>query len=813
MGKQESVEEKVISEALNKAGKVNPYAKVANIANKVTGGKVAEVGARAIPKVPNMPTSFLDNNKIKDLEKDELEKQDELENQDGLENQQNNSRYDLKSMFKNRLKSKFSKGKNKTEEENGLSDAINKFKNAERIGTILLSITPILLGVFTTIIVVIIVLSPLFHFKEFKSNTKEKFVNFFTFKGFVTNQELIDEFYNEINSASLNAQDKFMVDIDEELLEATLLYGTYDIEDYFNLLNKYETNNGVLSDEEGINYKKLTKEVYFTSRNMMYLSSSITNEIVKEIVEDENASIQENSVDVKEDTDKEKEEKYILRCKYGTEISERDIETYKTISDSFIDNRVTNGDPELYNDNFVCLSTLYTYDESKYEKFLKYIYIPYKKYDVKIGGATTQYNKSNWEGYSEELYSTYDPKEIGLGYNGYDGLTDKQKKNVDQTVENIKQYLTAQNEYYGSFVKSIPGNVSMPVALGVGENIIITSNFGLRMHPIYGDLRMHTGVDIVCSTKYGPIYAVADGTVVYAGGNPISGYGYYVKIGHDTNFDNVYDYYTLYAHLSTYTVHIGDNVMNGQQIGNMGSTGASTGPHLHFEIRNYDAKSNQENYVDPKPYLEDIYARVNNRQNNSTVTLASNTNSKLSEDEINRLTSELKATVDSAGLKSRESAIAAAKFLSSNLAGLPYFWGGYTSSAIDINWYTSKKVTAETEGRIKTQTKGNYYPYGMDCSGFVSWVLNNAGYKVGYKVSSELGNLGQKVKLNDSRVKVGDLVWTNGHIGIIIGLDSNNMIVAHENGVKTGLTTSTYSRNLQERFTNAVLMDDFYRNI
>ena len=104
----------------------------------------------------------------------------------------------------------------------------------------------------------------------------------------------------------------------------------------------------------------------------------------------------------------------------------------------------------------------------------------------------------------------------------------------------------------------------------------ITSYFGYRWHPIRGAYRFHSGIDI--GNYYGePIYAAADGVVIYAGW--LDGYGYTVIIDHGSGVS------TLYAHCSRLLVRKGDVVVAGQPIAKIGSTGISTGPHLHFEVR------------------------------------------------------------------------------------------------------------------------------------------------------------------------------------------------------------------------------------
>lgn len=121
-------------------------------------------------------------------------------------------------------------------------------------------------------------------------------------------------------------------------------------------------------------------------------------------------------------------------------------------------------------------------------------------------------------------------------------------------------------------------------ASGVGEqksgllapvNGPISSRFGMRRHPILGYTRMHAGLDF--KAGYGtPIYAVTDGTVSFAGRH--GGHGNFVKLNHGGGLG------TGYAHMSRISVSSGQRVRRGQVIGYVGSTGLSTGPHLHYEM-------------------------------------------------------------------------------------------------------------------------------------------------------------------------------------------------------------------------------------
>jgi murein DD-endopeptidase MepM/ murein hydrolase activator NlpD len=115
-----------------------------------------------------------------------------------------------------------------------------------------------------------------------------------------------------------------------------------------------------------------------------------------------------------------------------------------------------------------------------------------------------------------------------------------------------------------------------------------TSNFGIRSDPFNGSARMHAGVDIPGPTGT-PIYATADGIISHAGRQ--GGYGNMIEVNHGKGIA------TRYGHLSRVLVADNTRVTRGQLIGLMGSTGRSTGPHLHYEVR-IDGHA-----VNPLPFL------------------------------------------------------------------------------------------------------------------------------------------------------------------------------------------------------------------
>ncbi len=132
---------------------------------------------------------------------------------------------------------------------------------------------------------------------------------------------------------------------------------------------------------------------------------------------------------------------------------------------------------------------------------------------------------------------------------------------------------------------------ALPTYWPVDNSTTIHSSFGRRLHPIYKYYRSHDGIDIG-NKSYPTIYAAGDGKVVEAGRS--SGYGNYVVISHGNGFKS------LYAHLSSYNVKVGDWVKKSQKIAKMGNTGSSTGTHLHFEIQINDVPTNPTKYLEKR---------------------------------------------------------------------------------------------------------------------------------------------------------------------------------------------------------------------
>ncbi len=126
------------------------------------------------------------------------------------------------------------------------------------------------------------------------------------------------------------------------------------------------------------------------------------------------------------------------------------------------------------------------------------------------------------------------------------------------------------------------------VNFGVVQGKRISSYYGWRIHPITGRRKFHDGLDIAANTG-NPVYVYTDGKVIQAGWN--GGYGLSILVDHGNRLQ------TRYAHLSKIYVKVGQKVKTGERIGAVGSTGNSTGPHLHFEVIKNGQTKNPLNYI------------------------------------------------------------------------------------------------------------------------------------------------------------------------------------------------------------------------
>ena len=190
--------------------------------------------------------------------------------------------------------------------------------------------------------------------------------------------------------------------------------------------------------------------------------------------------------------------------------------------------------------------------------------------------------------------------------------------------------------------------------------------------------------------------------------------------------------------------------------------------------------------------------------------------------------------VRTAGYKTREGVVAAAIYLSSHIdVHIPYFWSGghfhnyygYNDSGenfigVPDKWGCDVKMAFGGTGK---QKDGVAYPFGIDCSGFVTWSIYNGGYYNGNKnqelyISTDskpptaIGGLiveAVPIKSSKGKVKPGDIAFKSGHVGMVVAVNDNYLTIAEEKGYNYGLVVSEVKYT---GFTHIILMDNFYNN-
>lgn len=227
-------------------------------------------------------------------------------------------------------------------------------------------------------------------------------------------------------------------------------------------------------------------------------------------------------------------------------------------------------------------------DDEIYQKVIETGTTYYEYYTITLDGK----EKAAFANYNEaqEVISQLKKKDSNnikkLGVVKKYELALEEFDKVDAVVKKLYEAKPVIQTYKSSYTTTV-NNTSNKIQLGIAilepTNGVITSRFGYRR------TSFHTGLDIANSTGT-PIKAAAAGTVSFAG-TTTSGYGKYIVINHGNGIE------TYYAHCSKLLVSTGQSVAAGQHIAAMGSTGNSTGPHLHFEVRVNGSCQNPQNYV------------------------------------------------------------------------------------------------------------------------------------------------------------------------------------------------------------------------
>jgi len=192
-----------------------------------------------------------------------------------------------------------------------------------------------------------------------------------------------------------------------------------------------------------------------------------------------------------------------------------------------------------------------------------------------MGKQEFNFDKKPGQGGAESSQPAHDMTISEFGQQ-LDGLMKKLDDRADQL--GLMEAMLVQQQ-----AKKVAMPSTRPVTTGW-----YSSNYGYRIDPFTGQKAFHEGVDFMADSGTA-IHAAGGGIVVYA--DTYAGYGNMIEIDHGNGL------ISRYAHASKIQAKVGDVVMKGQKIGEVGSTGRSTGPHLHFEVRHRGAPQNPEHYL------------------------------------------------------------------------------------------------------------------------------------------------------------------------------------------------------------------------
>lgn len=364
-------------------------------------------------------------------------------------------------------------------------------------------------------------------------------------------------------------------------------------------------NNEALNEQTNMTleeqYQDVKNKIEESNSKLEYVESELSTALQK--IQELNASIEQYQAEYDElnnqiaelesqiaTTDLELEE---LETKYQKKenlLKKRTVALYEAGNTTYLDVLLSSGNIIDFISNYYLLAQIIEYDTElmdEIEQERKIIEIrkaqqEKKKTDLKVAKAKANQMHILMENniMLQESYSaTLTEEEQNL---------QAQIEQYKAEQEEIERQIQAAIQWSGAFAIQFTGGV-MVWPVGV-EGTYITSSYGTRLHPIQGVYAYHDGIDIGNAGFGAPVIAAADGVVTYAG--TLGGYGNCVMINHGNGI------VTLYGHGQEITTTLGTVVKQGDIIMTVGSTGNSTGPHLHFEVRKNGTA------VDPIPYLK-----------------------------------------------------------------------------------------------------------------------------------------------------------------------------------------------------------------
>lgn len=346
-----------------------------------------------------------------------------------------------------------------------------------------------------------------------------------------------------------------------------------------------ERNESIKQTEKEINAKKSEKDEAVQKRNSLDLQiSAMLDDIsdVEEVINEKEAEINAKNAEIEaltlqiEETNNKLKTRLKVMYEYGTTSYLQLILESKGLSDL-----VT---------RLSVVKRVYDYDKNVIAEFIntkqqvedaRQLIVNEQKEQIEARDILEK-KKSSLEALKSEKQQIID--ELNSDINALE-KEEKQKEADYEALKNeLNAALAAESSRSSKSVYTGNGQFAWPS----DSSTRITSSYGYRTHPISGKQSLHRGIDIGAALGSN-VLAAESGTVITAGWN--NSYGYYITINHGGGL------VTLYAHNSKLLVSKGDKVTKGQVIAKCGSTGNSTGPHIHFEVQLNGALQNPMNYL------------------------------------------------------------------------------------------------------------------------------------------------------------------------------------------------------------------------
>ena len=383
-------------------------------------------------------------------------------------------------------------------------------------------------------------------------------------------------------------------------LQMKPIYAT-QVNENTNNTNATNTTNTSVSDELTEKQEYINEKLEQSNFVLQYVQSELSNalfEIQKlndnideyqKQIDDLNSQISQTEDELQSANDKLTTLEQSYNENYEL-LSERIVTLYEAGDTSYLDVLLQSSNIVEFISNYFLITQLVEYDNELLDK------IEYERKTMELTRNSLEEKNNSLKDLKTKKEQTAlvleNTKTMQQVYSAQ--LTQEEKK----IQEEIQKYVTEQRNLEAQIQLALLGSNRYSFQYTGGQFIwpiaksgtYITSQFGNREHPIQGVEKLHSGIDIGNAGFGAPVVAAADGVVTYAGW--LGGYGNCVMIKHSDSL------ITLYGHGQTILTTVGKQVSQGETIMEVGSTGNSTGPHLHFEVRLNGTS------VNPLPYLQ-----------------------------------------------------------------------------------------------------------------------------------------------------------------------------------------------------------------